>query len=223
MRKAKLLSTVAFALLFGAGAASAQGMSKDTPERAPAAQQSAPAEKVAPSMKNGEQKAPQTTARLRQTPRPARPRDMDRQPTNLTRPRRRPVRRRNLRSPTWVNVALAARRRNRALQTAASITSRIPTTAGGFALDQVEQRTEPHDHRPRCGWFGKAHDRTTHQDQHGHQVAEGGARKSERVGQRRYPHPDKRARPYAAAGSDRDLSRVAWLRLHSGGRPDRDY
>jgi hypothetical protein len=61
VRKAKLLSTVAFALLFGAGAASAQGMSKDTPERAPAAQQSAPAEKVAPSMKNGEQKAPQTT------------------------------------------------------------------------------------------------------------------------------------------------------------------
>jgi hypothetical protein len=61
LRKAKLLSTVAFALLFGAGAASAQGMSKDTPERAPAAQQNAPAEKVAPSMKNGEHKAPQTT------------------------------------------------------------------------------------------------------------------------------------------------------------------
>jgi hypothetical protein len=61
VRKAKLLSTVAFALLFGAGAASAQGMSKDTPERAPAAQQNAPAEKVAPSMKNGEHKAPQTT------------------------------------------------------------------------------------------------------------------------------------------------------------------
>jgi hypothetical protein len=56
-----LLSTVAFALLLGAGAASAQGMSKDTPERAPAAQQSAPAEKVAPSMKNGEHKTPQTT------------------------------------------------------------------------------------------------------------------------------------------------------------------
>ena len=62
VRKAKLLSTVAFALLFGAGAASAQGMSKDTPERAPAAQQSAPAEKVAPSMKNGETgKAKETT------------------------------------------------------------------------------------------------------------------------------------------------------------------
>ena len=61
MKKAKLLSTVAAALLFGVGAASAQGMSKDTPERAPGAQQSAPAEKVAPTMKNGDHKAPQTT------------------------------------------------------------------------------------------------------------------------------------------------------------------
>ena len=61
MSKAKLLSTVAAALLLSAGVASAQGMGKDTPERAPAAQQNAPAEKVAPSMKGGEQKAPQTT------------------------------------------------------------------------------------------------------------------------------------------------------------------
>jgi hypothetical protein len=60
VKKAKLLSTVAAALVFGVGAASAQGMGKDTPERAPAAQQSAPAEKVAPSMKNGDHKAPQT-------------------------------------------------------------------------------------------------------------------------------------------------------------------
>jgi Protein of unknown function (DUF1236) len=61
VRKAKLLSTVAAALLLSAGVASAQGTGKDTPERAPAAQQSAPAEKVAPSMKGGEHKAPQTT------------------------------------------------------------------------------------------------------------------------------------------------------------------
>ena len=61
MRKTKLLSTVAAALLLSAGVASAQGMGKDTPERAPAAQQNAPAEKVAPSMKGGEQKAPQTS------------------------------------------------------------------------------------------------------------------------------------------------------------------
>ena len=55
------LSTVAMALLLGAGAASAQGMSKEQPERAPAAQQKAPAEKVAPSMKADENKSPQTT------------------------------------------------------------------------------------------------------------------------------------------------------------------
>lgn len=61
VRKAKLLSTVAVALLLSAGIASAQGMGKDTPERAPAAQQNAPAEKVAPSMKGSEHKAPQTT------------------------------------------------------------------------------------------------------------------------------------------------------------------
>jgi hypothetical protein len=61
-----LLSTVAAALLLSAGVASAQGMGKDTPERAPAAQQNAPAEKVSPSMKGNEQKgsehkAPQTS------------------------------------------------------------------------------------------------------------------------------------------------------------------
>ena len=61
MRKAKLLSTVALAFVLSAGVASAQGTSKDTPERAPAAQQNAPAEKVAPSMKGGEHKSPQTT------------------------------------------------------------------------------------------------------------------------------------------------------------------
>ena len=62
MRKAKYLSTVAAALLLTAGGALAQGMSKDTPQRSPAAQQSAPAEKVAPSMKEGEkaQAAPDT-------------------------------------------------------------------------------------------------------------------------------------------------------------------
>ncbi|HEY6024561.1 MAG TPA: DUF1236 domain-containing protein [Pseudolabrys sp.] len=61
MKKAKLLSTVAAALLLSAGAASAQGMSKENPQQAPAAQQNAPAEKVAPSMKAGEHKTPQTT------------------------------------------------------------------------------------------------------------------------------------------------------------------
>jgi len=55
--KTRLLSTVAATMLIGIGAASAQAPGHQaTPERAPAAQQSAPAEKIAPSMK-----APETT------------------------------------------------------------------------------------------------------------------------------------------------------------------
>ncbi len=60
MKKAKLLSTVAAVLLLSAGAASAQGTNKEAPQQAPAAQQNAPAEKVAPSIKGDEHKAPQT-------------------------------------------------------------------------------------------------------------------------------------------------------------------
>jgi len=58
MRKARLLSTVAATMLLTVGVASAQTMKNDeAPARAPAAQQTAPAEKVAPAMKPGEQKA----------------------------------------------------------------------------------------------------------------------------------------------------------------------
>ena len=73
MRKAKLLSTVAVALLFSVGAASAQGMNKEAPQQAPAAQQTAPAEKVAPSMKGGEHKAPQTTGQATPDTKAAKP------------------------------------------------------------------------------------------------------------------------------------------------------
>ena len=73
MRKAKLLSTVAVAFLFSAGAASAQGMNKEAPQQAPAAQQNAPAEKVAPSMKPGEHKAPQTTGQATPDTKSAKP------------------------------------------------------------------------------------------------------------------------------------------------------
>ena len=67
MRKARLLSPVAATLLLTVGVASAQDMKKgEAPAPAPAAQQTAPAEKVAPAMKAGEkkagaQKAPETT------------------------------------------------------------------------------------------------------------------------------------------------------------------
>ena len=62
MNKVRLLSTVAAALLFAAGAASAQEMKKnELPTPAPAAQQKAPAEKVAPNMHAGDRKMPETT------------------------------------------------------------------------------------------------------------------------------------------------------------------
>jgi Protein of unknown function (DUF1236) len=70
MKNAKLLSTVAATLLLAVGAASAQDVKKDeAPARAPAAQQNAPAEKVAPAMKPGAQnaqgkKAPETTGQM---------------------------------------------------------------------------------------------------------------------------------------------------------------
>ena len=60
--KTTLLSTAAAAaLMLAAGAATAQNLPSDkgaAPERAPAAQQKAPAEKMAPAMKPSEQKAP---------------------------------------------------------------------------------------------------------------------------------------------------------------------
>ena len=56
MRKLHLLSTVAASLLLATGVAAAQGMKNEAPGRAPAAQQNAPAEKMAPSMHAGERK-----------------------------------------------------------------------------------------------------------------------------------------------------------------------
>ena len=62
MRNLRLISTTAAILLLGAGAVSAQSMKTDeTPAAAPAVQQNAPAEKVAPALKSGQRKAPDTT------------------------------------------------------------------------------------------------------------------------------------------------------------------
>jgi hypothetical protein len=62
MKTLRLLSTTAAVLLLGAGAVSAQGMKNDeAPGRTPSAQQNAPAEKVAPALKSGQRKAPETT------------------------------------------------------------------------------------------------------------------------------------------------------------------
>jgi len=61
MKKLHLLATVATTLLLAAGTASAQMKKDEAPQRAPAAQQNAPAEKIAPSMKEGKRKTPETT------------------------------------------------------------------------------------------------------------------------------------------------------------------
>jgi Protein of unknown function (DUF1236) len=58
MTKLRLLSTAAAILALGAGGALAQGMKDQAPEKAPAAQRHAPAEKMAPSI---HQKTPETT------------------------------------------------------------------------------------------------------------------------------------------------------------------
>jgi Protein of unknown function (DUF1236) len=62
MTKVKLLSTAAAVLLLAAGVASAQDVKKnEAPTPAPATQQKAPAEKVAPNMHAGDRKLPETT------------------------------------------------------------------------------------------------------------------------------------------------------------------
>ncbi len=79
MNRTQLLSTAAALLLLGAGAASAQAPAKDKDpaQPAPAAQQNAPAEKIAPPAKAGERK-PGTSA---QAPKAADPAQAQKAPT----------------------------------------------------------------------------------------------------------------------------------------------
>jgi Protein of unknown function (DUF1236) len=64
MSKAKLLTTAAAMVIMTGGIALAQNVTpggKDNPGHAPAAQQNAPAEKVAPAIQHGQRKLPATT------------------------------------------------------------------------------------------------------------------------------------------------------------------
>ncbi len=68
MRNLRLISTAAAILLLGASAVSAQIIKTDeTPARAPAAQQNAPAEKMAPALNSDQRKAPETTGQAAPT------------------------------------------------------------------------------------------------------------------------------------------------------------
>jgi hypothetical protein len=59
MRALRLISTTAAILLLGAGAVSAQGMRNDETPAAPAAQQNAPPEKMAPAAQSDPVKTPE--------------------------------------------------------------------------------------------------------------------------------------------------------------------
>jgi type IV secretory pathway VirB10-like protein len=68
MKNLRLISTTAAILLLGVGAVSAQTIKTDeTPAKAPAAQQIAPAETVAPALKSEQRKAPETTGQTAPT------------------------------------------------------------------------------------------------------------------------------------------------------------
>ena len=58
MRTLRLISTTAAILLLGTAIVSAQGIKTDQPSGVPAAQQNAPAEKMAPSLKSDQLKVP---------------------------------------------------------------------------------------------------------------------------------------------------------------------
>jgi hypothetical protein len=67
MRSLRLISAAAAILLLSAGAASAQGTKTDETPGVPAAQQSAPAEKIAPAVKSDQSKAPEQTGQAAPT------------------------------------------------------------------------------------------------------------------------------------------------------------
>ncbi len=61
MRTLRLISTTAAVLLLGTAVVSAQGIKTDQPSGVPAAQQNAPAEKMAPSIKSDQLNVPDKT------------------------------------------------------------------------------------------------------------------------------------------------------------------
>jgi hypothetical protein len=67
MRTLRLISTTAAILLLGVGAVSAQGMKTNEPLGAPAVQQNAPAEIMAPALKSDKIKAPEKTGQAAPT------------------------------------------------------------------------------------------------------------------------------------------------------------
>jgi hypothetical protein len=72
MKTIMLVTTAAAALLLTAGTAPAETLRNVAPERAPAAQRNAPAEKIAPPIHTGERRTPDTTGQGPQALEPGR-------------------------------------------------------------------------------------------------------------------------------------------------------
>ena len=214
MKNARLLSTVAATLLLAVGAASAQDVKKDeAPARAPAAQQNAPAEKVAPAMKPGAQnaqgkKAPETTG---QAPEGDRPKASDKSVKDKGA------------MDNKKDKGAAAKDSSDAKSGDMKAKTNDNTAQGATGAKSSQSTTEKD--RATTGQGAAAgsansFDRAAHQDQHHHQAAQGGAGASQRVGAGGNPGAGERAFLSAAGGSVRGLSRVARLQLHPGRRPD---
>ena len=190
MRKVRLLSTAAASLLIGTAAVSAQGMKQDeAPARAPAAQQNAPAEKIAPAMKPGEnragdRKAPETTG---QAPKAS---DADKivrsAPDKGAKDKRRHGQDPATRAPPTKSPADA----NGSVNVKSKTDKNAAQDAAGSKANPVRNdRDEEHHHRPGRGRrLRQALDRAAQQDHHHHQAAEGAAGHAERLDPGRHPH-----------------------------------
>ncbi len=179
MRKARLLSTVAATLLLAAGVASAQTMNKDeAPGRAPAAQQNAPAEKVAPAMKPGEQKAstkkgPETIGQVPNAPES----DKSQMKKSQTMDKGSPA------GPAVKGSSDANGGANVKSKSTNSTAESAPGTVTPAAKSTAEEEART-TRSGRSRRLGQAVDRAAQQDQQHHQAAKRGTGASQRFGAR---------------------------------------
>ena len=164
MRKVHLLTTVAAGLLLATAAGAAdnsdQKSKSEMSNPAPAAQQAAPAEKVAPSMKAGERKTPETTGQATKSDDKAKP---------------------DLKASDGGKAGMKAEEKKNPETTGAV---KENTEKSGAA-----QKSTRIDHRPRRrGRFRQALDRAAQQDHQRHPPAESDAGAAERLGERRHAH-----------------------------------
>ena len=214
MKTARLLSTVAAAMLLTAGVASAQVIKQDQPGAVPApgAQQKAPAEKMAPpmhsnaGMKADKDNSPQNKADVKhettgQAPKSS---DMDKSPVD----RQDPIR--------------LERQQRRDREQKRERRRREGQHQYG-AVEPIRKGRHQRHHRPRRGAAppsSRPSSAAASPPSSSSRRWNGGRKLNVSVS-RGNPRSRQRALLSAAGGSGRDLSGVARIRLHSGRRRDR--